>query len=682
MLGARLRNGADCATDTTNRAGERSVGRRWPSLNPTIATWLGLVLTLFSATGMAQNEVLFQFVSGQAQVEAGGTFTAVLKAQILPGWHLYSMTPYPEGSIAPQPTTVTLVDGDLFELAGAVRQPSPKVSFDENFGIDTEYFEGLVDFELPVRVSATASGTQNLAVKVRFMACNDRLCLPPQNEILTTSIEILPGSGNSVPAAGSTLAAPESSPETAAEAAPVTTPSNGLPSGTLAYILFAMAGGGLALLTPCVFPMIPITVSYFTKREVSRQKALGEAGLYSLGIIGTFTLLGFLLTALFGAGGINRVASSPTVNVLIAGIFIVFALSLFGVIELRVPSGLLSALDKKSSSSGGMMGILLMALTFSLTSFTCTVPFVGTVMVAATQGSWLWSLLGVTAFATVFALPFFFLALFPSWLKSLPKSGGWMDSMKITMGFLELAAAMKFISNVDLVYQWELITRPVFITVWLAISLMTAIYLLGKFYFPHEVAPGSLTAGRVLSATFFLAVSFYLLRGLIGFPLGELDAFLPPRDYGGVNQSFAGFGFAGPDSGQEREVWLTDFQEALQVAKQEAKPVFVDFTGYTCTNCRWMESNIFPRIAVRELFAQYVLVRLYTDGGEPEHEANLEFERDRFGTIALPLYALLSPQDEILATFPGLTRNEGEFVAFLESGLKGTESELVSLQRP
>ena len=648
---------------------------------PTLWVLLGLAPILLNTTGMAQNEVRFELVSSRAQVEAGGTFTAVLKAQITPGWHLYSMTPYPEGSIAPQPTTVTLVDSDIFDLAGAVKQPDPKVSFDENFGIDTEYFEGLVDFELPILVSADAIGPQDLAVKVRFMACNDRLCLPPQNEILTASIEVLPGSASSALPTGSTLAASESSPETVAAAAPVTTPSSGIPAGTLAYILFAMAGGGLALLTPCVFPMIPITVSYFTKREVSRQKALGEAALYSLGIIGTFTLLGFLLTALFGAGGINRVASSPAVNVLIAGIFIVFALSLFGVVELRVPSGLLSALDKKSSASGGVLGILLMALTFSLTSFTCTVPFVGTVMVAAAQGSWLWSLLGVTAFATVFALPFFFLALFPSWLKSLPKSGGWMDSMKITMGFLELAAAMKFISNVDLVYQWELITRPVFITVWLAISLMTAIYLLGKFYFPHEVPPSSLSAGRVMSAAFFLAVSFYLLRGLIGFPLGELDAFLPPRDYGGISQSAAGFGFGGGDNRQSQEFWLTDYQEALLLARQESKPIFIDFTGYTCTNCRWMESNIFPRLAVRELFYQYILVRLYTDGGEAEHEANLEFERDRFGTIALPLYALMSPQDEILATFPGLTRQESEFVAFLESGLTGTPPELAQLRR-
>ena len=319
------------------------------------------------------------------------------------------------------------------------------------------------------------------------MACNDRVCLPPQNVEFNTLLVVsgtpatlssqLSRALNQVAATESTARPPlaiegaaQGSPESRVEPPPAT--PGGVLSTTLAYILFAMAGGGLALLTPCVFPMIPITVSYFTKREVGRRQALYDAALYSLGIILTFTLLGFALTRVFGAGGINRVASSPALNIAIATLFIVFALSLFGAIELRLPSSWLTAVDKRSSAAGGATGILLMALAFSLTSFTCTVPFVGMVMVAATRGDWLWALLGVGAFATVFAAPFFFLALFPSLLKSLPRAGSWMDSMKITMGFLELAAAMKFISNVDLVFQWELITRPVFITVWLAVALV------------------------------------------------------------------------------------------------------------------------------------------------------------------------------------------------------------------
>jgi thiol:disulfide interchange protein DsbD len=307
-----------------------------------------------------------------------------------------------------------------------------------------------------------------------------------------------------------------------------------------------------------------------------------------------------------------------------------------------------------------------MSLTFALTSFTCTVPFVGTVMVAALQGDFFWSLLGVTAFATVFSLPFFVLALFPSWLQSLPKSGNWMNSVKIIMGFLELAAALKFVSNVDLVYQWEFITRPVFITVWVAIGLVTALYLLGWFRFPHESPSESTGAFRVISAIFFFSVTFYLFRGLMGYSLGELDAFLPPRDYGAVADPIS---IARTYDPGNKEEWLTNFDEALVKAQEENRPIFLDFTGYTCTNCRWMEANIFTIPEVQQLFQQFILVRLYTDGTKPEHEANRKFEEERFNTIALPFYALISPEDETIATFPGLTRNPAEFIEFLEKAL-------------
>ncbi len=648
--------------------------------------WIGTVLVMGILQGplWSQNEVRFQILPVEQAVAPGGRLVLTLRATMAPTWHLYSLTPYPDDVLAaPQPTTIQLKDHAFFESDGKVRQPTPKTDHDENFGIETEYFDGIVDFDVPVRVASTASaGEHEVILKIRFMACNDRLCLPPRNIEAATLLTVSTGSAalsTEFRRALNPVAAPETEmrpplaaegrylPERGAQLPPASAP--GVPTTTLAYILFAMAGGGLALLTPCVFPMIPITVSYFTKRDVGRRQALQDAALYSLGIILTFTLLGFALTRVFGAGGINRVAASPVVNIAIAALFIVFALNLFGAIELRLPSGWLTAVDKKSSAVGGATGILLMALAFSLTSFTCTVPFVGTVMVAATRGDWLWSLLGVSAFATVFAAPFFFLALFPSLLKSLPKAGSWMSSMKVTMGFLELAAAMKFISNVDLVFQWELITRPVFITVWLGVALVLTLYLLGHFSFPHEDPAPRVGAGRVLSAIFFLSVSFYLLRGLFGASLGELDAFLPPRDYG-VDQWAPAHAVSVAGSGQtEQQRWLTDYGEALQRARAKGKPIFVDFTGYTCTNCRWMEANIFVRPRVRALFDKYVLVRLYTDGGKPEHEANLRMEQDRFRTIALPLYALMTPGDQIIATFPGLTRSEGAFVSFLEQGL-------------
>ncbi len=653
-----------------------------------LAHWAGTILVLGTLLCplWGQNQVHFQILPHEQDLAPGSELVLTLRATMAPTWHLYSLTPYPDDVLAaPQPTTIQLKEHPFVEPGAEVRQPPPKLDHDENFGIETEYFDGIVDFEVPIRVvPAAPAGEHEVVLKVRFMACNDRLCLPPQNVEISTVLVVsgTPATLSSqlsralsqaateettgLPPAATSGKTQSSSPS---RVQPPPADPSGAPTTTLAYILFAMAGGGLALLTPCVFPMIPITVSYFTKREVSRRQALYDAGLYSLGIILTFTVLGFALTRLFGAGGINRVASSPTVNIAIAALFVVFALSLFGAIELRLPSSWLTAVDKTSSAAGGATGILLMALAFSLTSFTCTVPFVGTVMVAATRGDWLWALLGVSAFATVFAAPFFFLALFPSLLKSLPTAGSWMNSLKVTMGFLELAAAMKFISNVDLVFQWELITRPVFITVWLAVALVLTLYLLGHFSFPHEEPTQRIGAGRVLSAVFFLSVSFYLLRGLFGASLGELDAFLPPRDYG-VDAWAPGNMISVSGSGEsEREHWLTDYQEALRQARETGKPIFVDFTGYTCTNCRWMEANIFVRPRVRELFQKYVLLRLYTDGGKPEHEANLQMEQDRFQTIALPLYALLTPADEIIATFPGLTRNEDAFVAFLEKGL-------------
>ena len=680
---------------------------------------IGLISVLMAAPTAvvsAQDKVQFNLKIHPREALAGSSVEAVLHARVAEGWHLYSMTQPPGG---PLPTAISVEKNPVFEQDGSVRQPPIHKWFDPNFQIDLETFEGDIDFHIPVKIDPSASpGRQTIPVKVRFMVCSDTTCLPPRTKRVTAAISVLPAVSQlgekalrtkerSLPVSESPQAppgrpavvtpgrAPEGSDDSEEGAArgeesrspvreeegfggflggsndgsgpPDISQSGDFPITTLAYLWFAMLFGGLALLTPCVFPMIPITVSYFTKRQTSRKQALKEAALYSLGIVLTFTLIGFSLTFLFGAGGINRLAASPLVNITIALVFILFALNLFGAFEIRVPSSWINALNRKSTG-GGTLGILLMALTFSLTSFTCTVPFVGTVMVAALKGSWLWSLMGVAAFASVFSAPFFFLALFPSWLRSLPKSGNWMNSLKITMGFLELAAALKFLSHVDLVYQWEILTRTVFITLWLSIALVTTFYLLGRFHFSHEVPSASLGATRVLFATFFLAVSFYLLRGLLGLPLGELDAFLPPREYGNpASISWTGERLAK----MPEEEWLTNYGVALARAKNENRPVFIDFTGYTCTNCRWMESNVFTLPEVKRLFGEYILVRLYTDGRKPEHEENLRFEQTRFDTIALPFYAIMSPQDQIVVTLAGLTRDRKEFIDFLRQGLEG-----------
>jgi thiol:disulfide interchange protein DsbD len=412
--------------------------------------------------------------------------------------------------------------------------------------------------------------------------------------------------------------------------------------------------------------MIPITVSYFTNHASgSRTKSVRLALIYSIGIIATFTLLGMLLAIAVGAAGINLFAANPWVNLLITTIFLFFALNLFGAYEITVPTGILTKLDRitrsREGEGSGIIGALLMGLTFTLTSFTCTSPFVGTILVAASQGDWQMPLLGMLAFSTVFALPFFILALVPQWASQLPRAGGWMNSVKVAMGFLEVAAAMKFISNVDLVWNWGIFTRDVVLAVWIAIGMILTVYLLGKFQLSHDSKSERIGAFRLISAVISLALSFYLVTGLFGAKMGELEAFLPPD----LNNSSARF-FGSADDKLE---WIkNDYEGALAKAKAENKRVFIDFTGYTCTNCRWMEANVFPKPEVVAEFEKMVLVSLYTDGSGEIYEKQQQMEQDMFGTVALPFYAIVDADGRTIAAFPGLTRNVPEFVDFLKKG--------------
>ncbi|MGA1198164.1 MAG: protein-disulfide reductase DsbD family protein, partial [Candidatus Latescibacterota bacterium] len=421
--------------------------------------------------------------------------------------------------------------------------------------------------------------------------------------------------------------------------------------------------GLLALLTPCVFPMIPITVSFFTKQESqSRGESIAKSLAYCGGIIFTFTGLGLILAMTLGASGAAQFAANPWVNILITIIFVAFALALFGLFEIQLPYGLLNKLNQVQGGSYG--AILLMGFTFSLTSFTCTAPFVGTLLVLTSQGTWMWPVLGMLAFSAAFALPFFFLSLFPQALAALPQSGGWLNSVKVVMGFLELAAALKFLSNVDLVWQWGIISREVFIAIWIVLFALCGIYLLGKIRLPHDSPLETVGPLRLLASAGVLSFSLYMMTGLFGAPLGELDAFFPP--YGSYGE------IAKIRSGEPELTWHDDYEAALLEAKATGKPIFIDFTGFACTNCRWMEANIFPEPEVHNLLKQYVRVQLYTDGREAVHQHNREFQESQFGTVALPLYVVISPEGETLASFPGMTRDKGVFVKFLEKGF-GTQ---------
>jgi thiol:disulfide interchange protein len=616
------------------------------------------LVAVFAAFGQNPTKWSIESDVRGTDLEAGREFTVLLKAEVEPGWHLYAPDQDPGGPIA---TTIKVAEAAPFELAGEITFPTPKAEPDPNFIVDgqplvTKFFTDRVEFTVPLRATASANGDA-IALDVRFQLCNDTLCLPPRTKRVTFAGE------EDVRRIGGTTTS--SSPSTAApyEGPIAYGPNAGSSTDMWAFIWLAITLGALSLLTPCVFPMIPITVSYFTNHASgSRTKAVRLATIYSLGIIATFTLLGMLLAIFVGAAGINLFAANPWVNILIAGIFLFFAFNLFGAYEITIPSGVLTRLDSftrsREGEGSGVIGALLMGLTFTLTSFTCTSPFVGTILVAASQGDWQMPLLGMLAFATVFAMPFFVLALVPQWASQLPRAGGWMNSVKVSMGFLEVAAAMKFISNVDVVWKWGVFTRDVVLAFWVAIGLILTMYLLGRFQLSHDSKPERIGAFRLASAIITLAVSFYLVTGLFGAKMGELEAFLPP-DLDGTSARMLSTG--------ERLEWIkNDYEGALAKAKAENKRLFVDFTGYTCTNCRWMEANVFPKPEVEAEFKKFILVSLYTDGEGEIYERQQAMEQEMFGTVALPFYAVMDPDGRPVATFPGLTRNVAEFVDFLK----------------
>lgn len=446
-----------------------------------------------------------------------------------------------------------------------------------------------------------------------------------------------------------------------------------------AFLWLAVSAGALSLLTPCVFPMVPITVSYFTSHSsVDRRTSIRHALVFGVGIIASFTALGLALAIFVGAAGVAMLAGNPWVNLLLTAIFVVFALNLFGVFEMTIPSAWLTAFDgvtRRQGTAGksvGVLGALLMGLTFTLTSFTCTAPFVGTVLVTAAQGKWQEPLVGMLVYSTVFALPFCVLALVPEWVSRLPRAGGWLQSTKVVMGFVELAAAMKFLSNVDLVWRWGVVTRSVVLVSWIVLAGGAAIYLWRQ----QRSADGQQTRGGMrtgyLTATVgALAVGAWLATGLMGRSLGDLESFLPPADYEATAATNLDHG-----SGASMTLdWrLNNLPAALALAKQENKRVFIDFTGYTCTNCRWMEANIFTRPSVKAALGQYVLSRLFTDGDGDMYERQQAFQASQFKTVALPLYAVVDADGRTVTTLPGLTRDPAMFVAFLEKGLQSGDA--------
>jgi len=614
------------------------------------------LFTLASIAAAAEDPVQWTLTFDSKAAPPGSHVLAKFTGTIQPRWHVYSMTTPPGG---PNPTTAGIADNPA--VAGfKIYQLKPERKLDPNFGIDTETFSdqyGLL-FDIELRKDA-AAGPADITANVRYQSCNDTICLPPKRKSAMAAIMIDPS------ATAAAIAIPPGydlvhAKTPASASAPVPQPAAQQSSGFGLFLLTAFAAGLAAIFTPCVFPMIPFTVSYFLNRQSgAKRDGVLQAVVFCLGIIILFTGLGALLKGIGGRFGVVQLGNSPWVNGFIAVVFVVFGLSLLGAYELTLPSGLLTKMNQ-ASEGGGYFGSLLMGLTFTLTSFACVGPFVGPLLAASVQTSGLAPVFGMAAFSSGLASPFFLLALFPSFLQKMPKSGGWLMRVKVVAGFVVLAISIKYLSSADQVLRTDWISREMFLACWIVLFALPGLYLLGFLRLEGIKPEDHLGVGRMLIAALFLIFSISLLPGLFGASLGNVEAFIPVQA--------KGVALLGGGGESAAPVWMKNqYKEALAKARADNKLVFINFTGYACTNCHWMKANMFPRPEIAGLLRDFVLVDLYTDGTDAISEQNQQLEEKRFGTVAIPFYAIVDPDELTIATFPGLTRNASEFMGFLKS---------------
>lgn len=475
--------------------------------------------------------------------------------------------------------------------------------------------------------------------------------------------------------------------------------------GLIAIFIAGFIGGLAALLMPCIFPMLPLTVSFFTKGSQTKGKAVSRAMFYGLSIIVIYVVLGLLVTVLFGPDALNSLSTNGVFNFLFFILLLIFAMSFLGAFEITLPSSWVNKMDA-NSDKGGLAGLFFMAGTLALVSFSCTGPIIGTLLVqAATSGALLGPAIGMFGFSFALAIPFALFAMFPSWLSALPKSGGWLNSVKVVLGFLELALAMKFLSNVDLAYHWNWFDREVFLVLWIVIFGLMGLYLLGKLKISHDSPVNAISVPRLLIAVVVLSFTIYMIPGLWGAPLKSVSAFLPPQatqDFDLYTPTLTGAS-NGPAVKHEEgphkysEIFhaplnlnvFFDYEEGMAYAKKVKKPVLIDFTGHACVNCRQMEANVWPDKAVfSKLSNDYVIIQLYVDDKTELAENEKfkskfsgkavntignkwsDFQAARFNSNSQPFYVLLGHDEQLLAPPTGANYNAGEYLEFLNSGLK------------
>ena len=648
---------------------------------------LGLALGLRSAAQI-QEPVKFKHEWKQlSATEAEIVFTATVD----PGWHVYS-TDLPDGG----PIAATF-NTDRLEGAetAAPLEPRGKVveKMDPLFQMEVKYFEGRTAcFAQRIRLTG---GAYEVTGYLQYGACNDENCLPPTNVEFSYR-----GTGPAGSAAAASTGTPTgSTPASASTPAPATDSGTDRPaywepvadrlqnfgetgsteSHSWLYIFLAgFVGGLVALFTPCVWPIIPMTVSFFLKRASDKKKGIRDAWTYGASIVVIYVALGLAITLIFGASALNSLSTNAIFNIFFFLMLVVFAASFFGAFEITLPSSWSTAVDSKAEKAGGLLSIFLMAFTLSLVSFSCTGPIIGFLLVeVSTTGSIVAPAIGMLGFAIALALPFTLFAMFPSWLKSMPKSGGWMNVIKVVLGFLELAFALKFLSVADMAYGWRLLDRETFLALWIAIFGLLGIYLLGGIKFPHDDDERKVSVPRFFLGLISLAFTIYMVPGLFGAPLKAISAFAPPSS----TQDFNLY--------KEDEVHakFTDYDEGMAYAKQVGKPVMVDFTGWGCVNCREMESKVWIDPKVRELLTEdYVLISLYVDEKEklPERitvEENGQtrilrtvgdkwsyLQRVKFGANAQPFYVLLDNEGKPLNGSYSHDEDVDKYVKFLQTG--------------
>ena len=672
---------------------------------------LTLVLVAIGIQAQIHQPVTWTFkLNDSNTAEKAIIFTATAED----GWHLYDQN-LPEGG--PVSTSFNLETLKGAELVGKpISSIKPTVVYDELFAMELRWYPGTVSFTQKIKVTDPAKF--EAAGEIEFMACNDETCLPPErvefafnkSQISATtaattntpepiaSEAILP-ENKEVP----TTSTPEKKHTEKAVSSPATV------SGELTnrsdlwtpvidklkafgdttvtatdtswlFIFFAgFLGGLVALLTPCVWPMIPMTVSFFLKRTKDRKKAIRDAMTYGISIIVIYLVMGLLITGIFGASALNDLSTNAIFNIIFFLLLVVFAISFFGAFEMVLPSSWTNKLDTKADSTTGIISIFFMSFTLVLVSFSCTGPIIGTLLVqAASMGTAVGPAIGMFGFALALSIPFSLFAIFPNMLQSMPKSGGWLNSVKVVLGFLELALALKFLSVADLAYGWRLLDREVFIVLWIAIFALLGCYLLGKIKFAHDSDLPYVSVPRLFMAIISFSFAIYMVPGLWGAPLKAISAFAPPL----YTQDFNLY-----DS--EVHATFDDYEAGMAYAKKVNKPVIIDFSGFGCVNCRKMEASVWTDPKVKQILEKdYVLITLIVDDKtklpEPisieEHGKTRKLktigdkwsylQRSKFGANAQPFYVLLDEKGEPLGPSYAFNEDVPQYIQFLQNGLK------------